>query len=100
MNKEKLTLELQTLERKLMLLLNEHGSLKGELEHVKGENVELRRALQNREEKINSFQNQIKITKIVDSIAVGKDQEDANQLRLTINEYIKEIDKCIAHLSD
>lgn len=83
-----------------MLLLNDYTALKGELVHVKEENTELRRTLQNREDKINSFQNQIKISKIVDSIAVGKDKEDANQLKLTINGYIKEIDKCIAHLSE
>ncbi len=100
MSKEKLTLELQALERKIMLLLNDYTALKGELVHVKEENTELRRTLQNREDKINSFQNQIKISKIVDSIAVGKDKEDANQLKLTINGYIKEIDKCIAHLSE
>ena len=100
MSKEKLTLELQALERKIMLLLNDYTALKRELVHVKEENIELRRTLQNREDKINSFQNQIKISKIVDSIAVGKDKEDANQLKLTINGYIKEIDKCIAHLSE
>lgn len=100
MNQDKLTTELQSLERKILLLVKEHKSLKEENQFLKNENRQVKGVLHEKEEQINSFKNQIKITKIVDNIAVDKDQESAAELKLKINEYIKEIDKCIAHLSE
>lgn len=100
MNQDKLTTELQSLERKILLLVKEHKSLKEENQFLKNENRQVKGVLHEKEEQINSFKNQIKITKIVNSIAVDKDQESAAELKLKINEYIKEIDKCIAHLSE
>ncbi|MDQ3394389.1 MAG: hypothetical protein M3512_09805 [Bacteroidota bacterium] len=100
MNQDKLSTELQSLERKIHLLVKEHKSLKEENQFLKNENRQIKSVLHEKEEQINSFKNQIKITKIVDSIAVDKDQEGSAELKLKINEYIKEIDKCIAHLSE
>lgn len=100
MTQDKLSTELQSLERKILLLVKEHKSLKEESQFLKNENRQLKSVLHEKEEQINSFKNQIKITKIVNSIAVDKDQESAAELKLKINDYIKEIDKCIAHLSE
>jgi regulator of replication initiation timing len=50
------------------------------------------------EEALKNFVNQEKNSKIVESIA--EDGTKSNELKLKINEYIKEIDKCIAQLSD
>ncbi|MFY0593670.1 MAG: hypothetical protein JXQ92_13570 [Roseivirga sp.] len=43
------------------------------------------------------FQNQYKIAKIASSTTVEK--EESTELKQKLNEYIKEIDRCIAHLS-
>jgi len=89
--------ELSLLEEKIKTLLDERNSLREELLQVKHLNKELRTSLENKADQINNFQNQIKISKIVDSMAV---EDNAAELKYKINEYIKDIDKCIALLSE
>lgn len=97
MDQELLKSNLTGLERKILVLVNEHKSLKEELKSLKIENQELRTVVRTRDEQLSHFKNQIKITKIVDSI----DPEDGSvsELKKKVDEYIREIDKCIAHLS-
>jgi len=97
MNSNQLNSELNSLERKISLLLNEYKNLKKELDHTKTENEELRSVLSSKEHQISDFQNKIKISKIADSLALSGD--DSTELKQVLNEYIKEIDRCIAHLS-
>ncbi|MEQ8808105.1 MAG: hypothetical protein RIE59_03470 [Imperialibacter sp.] len=40
----------------------------------------------------------MKISKIVESMVVG--DSDANEVKDVLDDYIKEIDKCIAHLGE
>jgi ABC-type phosphate transport system auxiliary subunit len=97
MDQEVLKSNLSGLERKLLVLINEHKSLKEELKTLRLENQELRSAVKARDEQISGFHNQLKITKIVDNLH----PEDGSVLELKkkVDEYIREIDKCIAHLS-
>ena len=97
MDQELLKSNLSGLERKILVLINEHKSLKEELNGLRNENQELRSAMKARDEQISGFHNQLKITKIVDNI----NPEDGSVLELKkkVDEYIREIDKCIAHLS-
>ena|SRR6188768_3235046 len=97
MDQEILKSNLSGLERKLLVLINEHKNLKEELKRVKGENQELKSFIKVRDEQISGFHNQLKITKIVDNLH----PEDGSVLELKkkVDEYIREIDKCIAHLS-
>jgi|TARA_R110000737_G_scaffold343685_1_gene369922 chromosome segregation ATPase len=97
MNSNQLNSELNSLERKISLLLNEYKNLKKELDHTKTENEELRSVLSSKEHQISDFQNKFKISKIADSLALSGD--DSTELKQVLNEYIKEIDRCIAHLS-
>ena len=97
MSEEKLTTELQFLERKINLLLIEHNSLKSSIIDLKGQNNSLQEQLKTKEQQLSSFQNQIKISKIAGS--VGADRGDASNLKKKIDEYVNEIDRCIAHLS-
>lgn len=97
MNPEKLSLELVSLERRVKMLLGEYQAVKEELAQVKAENSHLAGLVKQKDELINNFQNQIKISKIVGSIEA--DEDEASGLKAKINEYIREIDKCIAHLS-
>ena len=97
MDQELLKNNLNGLERKIVVLINEHKNLKDELKGLRSENQQLKAAIKGRDEQIASFHNQLKITKIVDNI----NPEDGSVLELKkkVDEYIREIDKCIAHLS-
>jgi len=97
MNREKLNLSLSNLERKVKFLLNSHKDLKQELSIAKSENQELKELIRKKDDQIIDFQNKYKISKIVKNIRDG--EEDASELKNQINEYIREIDKCILHLS-
>lgn len=88
--------ELATLEEKIKQLLEENKALKGEIVDLRKDKAALRETVEKKVEEINNFQNQIKISKIVDSMAV---EDNAAELKYKINEYIKDIDKCIAQLS-
>lgn len=96
MEQYNLQIELSLLEEKIKKLLEERKSLKSEIIDLKKDKAALREAMEKKAEEINNFQNQIKISKIVDSMAV---EDNATELKYKINEYIKDIDKCIAHLS-
>jgi hypothetical protein len=97
MDQELLKTNLNGLERKILVLLNEHKVLKDEMKGLKLENHDLKTTLRSRDEQLSNFKNQIKITKIVDNI----NPEDGSVLELKkkVDEYIREIDKCIAHLA-
>ena len=97
MDQELLKTNLAGLERKLVVLINEHKNLKEEIRNLKAENHNLKGTLKSREDQIQGFHNQLKITKIADNL----NPEDGSVLELKrkVDEYIREIDKCIAHLS-
>jgi rRNA-processing protein FCF1 len=97
MDQELLKSNLNGLERKLMVLINEHKTVQEELKNLKKENQELKAAVKARDEQLSNFKNQIKITKIVDSI--NPEDGSVSELKRKVDEYIREIDQCIAHLS-
>jgi len=97
MDQEALKTNLSGLERKIMMLLNDQKALKDEIRTIKLENHELRTDLRKRDEQMSNFKNQIKITKIVDYI--NPEDESISELKRKVDEYIREIDKCIAHVS-
>ena len=94
---ERINSELQSLERKLHLLINEQKNLKAKNNLLEEQKKELESQLFSRNEQLQSFQNQIKISKIAGS--VGADRKDASELKKKIDEYIGEVDRCITHLS-
>lgn len=90
--------ELQRLEkltghviRKVKMLERENEGLREELEEVHAE-------LKQKEEILEDFKNQIKISKIVKNIPV--ENIESAELRVKLDNYIKEIDKIIAYLSE
>lgn len=97
MDQEVLKTNLNGLERKLLVLVNEHKSLKEEIKTLKNENQDLKTAIKIRDEQITGFHNQLKITKIVDNL--HPEDGSVSELKKKVDEYIREIDKCIAHLS-
>jgi len=98
MQENRLSSELASLERRLKILIHEYDHIKQERDALKSENDELKEVLKAKEEHLVNFQNQYKISKIVQNIAVG--EQDAAGLKQRIDEYIKEIDKCIAQLTE
>ena len=80
------------------MVLNENKRLKDELAQSESENQILKSRMESQEANLHSFQNQMKISKIVGNKIVS--EEDSAQLKAQIDGYIKEIDKCIAHLAE
>ncbi len=97
MKRDRLNNELQTLERKIRLLITQYSQEKKNSDDLKSQNEELKQLLSAKEQQISDFQNKIKISTIVDSISVG--ESEATEVKNKIDDYIKEIDKCINQLS-
>ncbi len=98
MPSETLYRELQNLERKIQLVLNENKRLKDEISQSKFENQRLNDQIESQSANLSNVQNQMKVNKIVNSTGVSAG--DSAQLKEVIDGYVKEIDKCIAHLAE
>jgi len=98
MPKEKQLQQLQHIEDKLRKLLNRHAEVQQRLAKAQDEVKSLESKLEEKDRQIKNFQNQENIVKIVDTLAGSP--VNSTELKLKINEYIREIDKCIAYLRD
>jgi len=90
--------KLDQLEAKTRKLVDAYKSLNVKLKSAYTENYNLKMILDKKNEELLNFKNQDKIAKIVSSISA--DEKSSTELKIKINEYIKEIDKCIAYLSE
>ena len=90
--------QLRSVEANISKLIARYQGLQRELANAQAEIKRLEAALGEKEQEIKNFQNRDNITKIVNTIAA--DAANATELKLKINEYIREIDKCIAYLRD
>jgi hypothetical protein len=97
MNKEKLSLSISNLERRIKLLVNDYESLNQEMASLRMENKELKELIRKKDVQIIDFQNKYKISKIARNVRDG--ETDHSELKNLINQYIREIDKCILHLT-
>lgn len=95
---EKQLAQLNKIENKVQALLTGYQDAQQRLAEARQEIERLQAVIRGKEEEIKNFQNQDNIAKIVRTIAV--DTANATELKLKINEYIREIDKCIAYLKD
>lgn len=96
MASESLTLKLDALENRVKKMAEAYHYLKRELQEATNENDVLRQQLEIKNEEIKNFQNQSKITKIATLLV--DDKKLANEYKLKINEYLREIDKGLAYL--
>src|SRR5688572_32186193 len=87
MDQELLKTNLTGLERKILVLINEHKNLKDEVKGLKKENQDLRSAVRVRDEQIAGFHNQLKITKIVDSL--NPEDGSVSELKKKVDDYIR-----------
>lgn len=90
--------QLNRIEQKLTKLISRYNQAQEALEKARQEIKELQLVVLKKDEEIKNFQNRDNITKIVNTIAA--DAGNATELKLKINEYIREIDKCITYLRD
>jgi regulator of replication initiation timing len=97
MDASKFDQKLHLLEKNVDGLINAYQKLQEENSQLKSENEALQQKLKSLEATVSDFQNQDKMAKLVNSNSVEK--EDSIELKNRLNEYIKEIDKCIAYLS-
>ncbi|MBW8050833.1 MAG: hypothetical protein FVQ77_10960 [Cytophagales bacterium] len=90
--------KLELLEGRLKKLIVEYKRTKQDLNEAFIENSNLKSTLQKQNQKLKDFQDNKKIHSIVSSIKV--DDKNSTELKLSINEYIKEIDRCIVSLTE
>lgn len=80
-------------------LLSAYSILKEENSNLKIENKELKSKIDEQVEVINGLQGQKSIEQIGQKIALS-DNFDKSEIKQQINEFIKEIDKCVAMLNN
>jgi chromosome segregation ATPase len=97
MKRDRLNSELQVLERKIRLLIAQYNKEKQRSKDFESKYHEIKALLDSKQQQIQNFQNKNNISTIVDSIAVG--DNEAAEVKNKIDDYIKEIDKCINQLS-
>ena len=91
------TNKLEELAAQVDELLSRFQLLQSDYAAVTEENKKLKSLLEEKNHQLNDFQYKAKISKIVQYLAV--DDLSSEELRTKIDEYIKEIDHCLAYLS-
>ena len=89
---------ISNIEKKLSNLISSYENLKVKNLKLEDENKKLISKIEDNSQIINSLNDKIKIMSISKSVDVSKN--DIKQTKLKINEYIREIDKCIAQLNN
>lgn len=86
------------IEIKLNNLLSSYKKVKSINSNLKEENANLLSDIEQKNIEINTLKDKIKIISISKSVDASKG--DIRQTKLKINEYIREIDKCITQLNN
>jgi predicted nuclease with TOPRIM domain len=86
-------------------VLEKLNALKAEKESLKRENARLESKLQEEIKTNDDLNNKLKMLKLAKSIGAeestdGANKEKTTELKRKLNEYIKEVDKCIALLNE
>ena len=89
---------ISNIESKLNNLISSYQKVKSNNLSLKQENINLLSEIDKKNNEINILKDRIKIMSISKSVDASKG--DIRQTKLKINEYIREIDKCIAQLNN
>ena len=89
---------ISNIEIKLNNLLSSHNKLKEINEILNAEKANFISEIETKNKEIDALKDKIKIMSISKSVDASKG--DIRQTKLKINEYIREIDKCIAQLNN
>ena len=86
------------IESKVNKIISLYNSLKKEKEEILEENKILKSEVEDRDKDIKRLDEKIKLLRITKSVSTH-DVEKNKESRQKINEYVREIDKCIALLN-
>lgn len=86
-----------SLETKLEKLVDLHRKTRKEVQALQLQNEQLSQALAQQKQTIKDLEDQSKVLRISKTITNNK--ENTTELKLKINELIREVDKCIALLN-
>ena len=86
------------IESKVNKIISLYNSLKKEKEEILEENTRLKSQVALRDDNIKRLEEKIKLLRITKSV-VAQDVEKNKESRQKINEYVREIDRCIALLN-
>jgi len=88
----------ENIEKKVSKLIQLYQSAQKEKEEILTENNKLESDLSDKDETIKRLEEKIKLLRITKSVS-AQDDERNKESRQKINEYVREIDKCIALLN-
>lgn len=91
--------QLDRLERQVTSLVTAYQQLREDLADANVTIEHLRADAREREKQLREYQNQENIVKLVQTIAGGEPTQ-ANELKQRLNEYIRDLDKCLAYLRE
>jgi hypothetical protein len=94
---DEITHKVNNLEKQLDKLLTLFVSAKKLLQKQQEENLLLKNIIEKQNQQLNNFQNQDKISNIVNSLELGS--ESPEELKQQIETYIHKLDNCINYLS-
>jgi len=84
---------------KVQKLIHLHNNLREELTHLETLNSKLNEKIDEQKQKIKELENQNKALKLAQAFTHGAGgDQNTRELKSRINEYIREIDKCLAFL--
>lgn len=87
------------LEKQVKQLMELHSLAQKENSALKQTNQQLVVEKENQQNKIAQLTEQLKTLKLAQALT-GSGEQDTRQVKVKINEYIKEIDKCLALLNN
>lgn len=85
---------------KVNSLLGEIASLKNEIIDLNNSNLALEKKISIQQEEVKDLNEKLKMLKLAKSMGGEETPSDKTELKRKINEYIKEIDRCIALIND
>ena len=88
----------ENIEKKVSKLIQLYQSAQKEKEEILTENNKLESDLSDKDKTIKRLEEKIKLLRITKSVST-QDDERNKESRQKINEYVREIDKCIALLN-
>lgn len=92
-----LEIQLKRIQEKLQAVLKQSASLQRENQRLKEELIKNKNLQEEQNQKMDELKQQIDVFKITSG---NWDENDKKQFEKRINTYIKEIDRCIALLSE
>ena len=96
---ESFSTTISNLEKSVKQLIETHAQFAKENATLKLSNKQLTVEKEDQQKKINNLSEQLKTLKLAQALA-GSGDQDTRQVKTRINEYIKEIDKCLALLNN